>query len=334
MVDIDTTLQIVPEIWGLKVRLPGFFEGEMKPTPLQLYWPRGSGAMDKGSGGIYQSTLMNVQWAASANSSAVLKQMQQRMLLLDSSELSIIFSLDLYRVSVSKDFAMGRILGTIGVSGPWAPKVNVWGRSLAPIYRLTFDNLYLKDVAKNLYTNSAPFVIDRQKRKLHISFLNSLLTSQFGNPLPFPKGTKIGYFSNTIEVGLFARPARSCEESAVIIMDISLINMTNIMYKLGGIVDIDLSEKQLEDLSQTPLSIFRVSSKLTFKYWRLKPLFVFELNLIPFLYRKPLFSVPKFSKSCHISAKNNHVYHIHYYLLLLLLLLNYLKLVFIIATYS
>ena len=266
MVDIDTTFQIVPEIWGLKVRLPGFFEGEMKPTPLQSYWPRGVGGDDKGTGGLYQSILTNIQWAASANSSVVLKQMQERMLLLGSSELSIIFSLDSFRIYSSKDFAMGRILGTIGVSGPWAPQVNVWGRSLAPIYSLNFDNLDFKDTTKYLYTNYAPFVIDRQKGKLHISFLNSLLTLQSGNPMQFPNGTKLGYFSNTLEVGVIARPAGSCEESAVIITDISLINMTNIMIKLGGIIDIDLTEKQLEDLSHMPLSIFRVSSKLKFKY--------------------------------------------------------------------
>ena len=259
MVDIDTAFQSVPEIWGLSIRVPGFFEGAMKPSPLQFYWPRGSTEGDSGAGGIYQSTISNIHWLVNANSSAVIKQIQERMHKQGGSELSIIFSVDMFNMSASKDFATGRILGTIGVSGPWSPQVSVWGRSLSPIFTVNFDNTHKKNISKHVYTNHAPFVIDQQQKKLHICVLNSLLTLKDGSLMQFPEGTKLGYFPITKELGSLLYTAESYEESPVIIADLSSFNLKHIMNKLGGIIDIDLSQEQLEAISHTPLSIFLVS---------------------------------------------------------------------------
>ena len=265
MVDIDTAFQSVPEIWGLSIRVQGFFEGAMKPSPLQFFWQRGSTEGDSGASGIYQSTLSNIHWLVDSNSSVVIKQIQERMHKQGASELSIMFSVDMYQTSGSKNyFATGRILGTIGVSGPWSPQVSVWGRSLSPMFTVNSDNMDKKDTSKYVYTNHAPFVIDQQQKKLHICALNSLLTLKDGSPMQFPERTKLGYFPLTKERGSLLYTAESYEESPVIIADLSSFNLKHIMNKLGGIIDIDLSQEQLEAISHTPLSIFQVIIKLPF----------------------------------------------------------------------
>ena len=260
MVDIDTTFQIVPQIWGLKLSVPGFFEGELESSPLHFLWHRGTSSSDTGESGVFQSRIRNITWAADADSSPVIKQIRELMQYLGSNALSIMSTLDMFhKIASRKNFATGRILGVIGVSGPSAPHVSVWGRSLAPIFPLSETNKGGKDSTEKLHTNHAPFVIDEKKKKLHISFLNSLRTLEGGFPINFPNRTKIGYFKTTKEVGNFVFPAGSCKESAVAIADVSLMNMANLMQKLGGIVDVDLNEEHIEDLSHTPLSIFQVS---------------------------------------------------------------------------
>ena len=240
----------------MKLRVPGFFHGELRPSPLHFYWTRGAGSGDSGTSGMYQSTVRNITWEAGANSSLVIKQMQDRMQYLGSVELSIMYILDAYRIGASKDFAMGRILGIIGISGPLAPQVSVWGRSIAPLFPVSEHS---KGSGTVVHTNHAPFIIDEKRRKLHICILNSLRTGKGGIPINFPNGTKIGYFLKTKEMRHFLFPSGSCNESVVAIADISLMNVTNIMLKFGGVVDIDLTEEQVKVLSYTSLSVFQVS---------------------------------------------------------------------------
>jgi len=79
-----------------------------------------------------------------------------------------------------------------------------------------------------------------------------------GIPINFPNGTKIGYFLRTKEMRHFLFPSGSCKESVVAIADISLMNMTNVMLKFGGVVDIDLTEEQVQVLRYTSLSVFQI----------------------------------------------------------------------------
>ena len=261
MVDIDTAFQAVPEIWGMKLRVPGFFHGELRPSPLHFSWARGAGSGDSGTSVMYQSTVRNISWEAGANSSLTIKQMQERMQYLGSVELSITYTLDSYKIDGSKDFAMGRILGVIGILGQLAPQVSVWGRSLAPLFPLSEDSTGGTENGTVVHTNHAPFIVDKKRGNLHICFLNSLRTGKGGIPINFPNGTKIGYFLKTKEMRHFLFPSGSCNESVVAIADISVMNMTNIMLKLGGVVDIDLTEEQIKVLSYTSLSVFQVSHR-------------------------------------------------------------------------
>lgn len=252
MVDIDVGFQTVPEIWGLKVRLPGFLEGEMEATPLHYFWHRSKGKGDAGSCGVYQSILNNVKWGQEAHSSAAVKQMQETMKHIGSAALSIIFSLDMYHIGRGEDFAMGRIIGTIGVSGPSAPSVGVFGRSLAPMFHRHInkprnDTIYV-------YSNHAPFVVD--EGKLHINFLNAFHSDKHGNPVALPIGTKIGYFPNAN----YSENSRlgSCKQPAIVIQDFSSINLTNAVLRFGGIIDISANDNDLKALSSLPLAIFQV----------------------------------------------------------------------------
>ena len=264
MLDIDTAFQGGNEIWGLNIRVPGFFEGAMKPSPLQFYWQSGTTKGDSGISAIYQSTLSNIHWLVNANSSAVIKQIQEEMRKQGGSELSIMFSVDIFNISGVENFGTGRIVGNIGVSGPWSPQVSVWGRSLSPMFTIHIESMDKRETSKHVYTNHAPFVIDQQQKKLHICVLNSVLTLKDGSHMQFPEGTKLGYFPITKDLGSLFYSSGSYAESPVIIADLSSFNLKHIMNKLGGIIDIDLSQEQLEAISHTPLSIFQVIIKLPF----------------------------------------------------------------------
>ena len=246
----------------MKLRVPGFFRGELRPSPLHFAWMRGTIFGDSGTSVMYQSTIRNISWEAGANSSITIKQMQERMQYLDSVELSITYVLDNYTVSTSKYFSMGRILEVIGISGPLAPQVSVWGRSLEPLFPLSRNSKGGTENGTVVHTNHAPFVVDEKRKKLHICFLNSLRNGKDGIPINFPNGTKLGYLLKTKEMRHFLFPSGNCNESVVSIADISLMNMTNILLKFGGVVDIDLTEEQVKVLSYTSLSVVKVSYRI------------------------------------------------------------------------
>ncbi|XP_065054621.1 uncharacterized protein LOC135683325 [Rhopilema esculentum] len=260
MVDLDPAYQIVPEIWGMKMLLPGFFEGELEATPLTDYWLRGVGHGDNRMGGAYRSYLKDVIWHSNAESSTTVSQMKKMFHELGSHRLSVLFYLDSYKISFlhsEKGFALGRIIGTIGVLGPLSPSRSLWSRSLAAIHRIPDDgDFQLDNTSSVFYTNDASFVVDKKQKKLFINFENSLMTDQNGDPKSFPHNTKIGYFKQTY--GLNTTKKSNCSHSTIILDDTSKLNFTNLFLNFGGILSLALSDKQTEDLDSVPLSVFQV----------------------------------------------------------------------------
>ena len=266
MVDIDPAHQSVPAIWGMKMLLPGFFEGELGPSPLLDDWMRGVGIGDGRMGGAYRSFLKNVIWHSNEESSNTVSQMKKMFHELESHRLSVIFYLDRYKISYQhseKGFALGRIIGTIGVLGPLSPPRSLWSRSLAAIHRMPDEqNPQIDNTSSNFYTNDAPFVMDKKQKKLFINFGNSLMTDQKGDPKSFPHNTKIGYFEQTY--GLNTSKKSNCSHSTMILADTTKLNFTNLFLNFGGILSLALSDKQTEDLDSVPLSVFQVSKNKFF----------------------------------------------------------------------
>ena len=226
----------------------------MDPTPLTDYWARQGVAGDSKKGGSYQSVIKNIVWYEDVDKSTAVKQMKETMQKIGSDKLSIIFYLDLFTLSSStadKDFATGRIIGTIGVSGPLAPTVSVWGRSLAPKNRCNPE----KGCRNNtVYTYDSPFVIEKDQRRLYINFENGLSTLRNGNPKLFPPNTSVGYLKRNMTFNSTGH----CLESVDIIGSISDLNLTDLFLNYGGIVSMDLTSKQITDLENNRLLIFQV----------------------------------------------------------------------------
>ncbi len=261
IVDIDTTHQLVPEVWGLKVKVPGFFTGDMEPTPLTEYWAR-LGAGDSGMGGIYQSVLKNVVWEEKYNTSTSVMQMKETMKKINSSELSIIFYLDLYdRGGGIKNFAMGRIIGTIGVSGPLSPKLYTWGRSLEPIHTIRDGGKKTKSNAYQ-YMHRAQFVVNADQRRLYINFENSLKLTTKGDPMPLPGKILIGYFKRKGEPQ--KKSAVKCARNFTVLGHLPKVRLKNFFWNYSGIFSLDLSENHTLVLENRPLAVLEVRILISF----------------------------------------------------------------------
>ncbi len=260
IVDIDTACQLVPEIWGLKVKVPGFFVGEMVPTPLTEFWARQLGTVgDSGMGGIYQSVVKNVVWEEKFNTSTSVMQMKETMEKINSSELSIIFYLDLYNGGENINFSVGRIIGTIGVSGPLSPRHYTWGRSLEP----TFTKKEGEQVRKSTeyqYMHRAQFVLNQHQRRLYINFENSLRLNKKGNPVVFPGKVFIGYCKGKDESQ--GNSGIKCARNFTVLGHLLKIRLNSIYWNYGGIISLELSEKHTLALQNQPLAILEVRNSI------------------------------------------------------------------------
>ena len=239
-VDIDPQGQIVPEIWALKVKIPGFFEADMVPTPLQSFWNRQIDKMgDMGKGGFYQSVLKNIRWGQTAEQSPFINQIIQVMHKVKSNQLSIKFFLDKYDMMYTrKTFAQGRLIGTIGVSGPKSPSVSTWGRTM------------LSNFPK--FGNRAPFVIDKSFKRLIIDFENSLPLDNNGLPL------KAKY--RTWYVAYSKSPLANITSSTKFhIIDSVDLADGHWFEKFAGIKWFPLTDHQISELENTPLLLLNVS---------------------------------------------------------------------------
>ncbi len=258
MVDIDTVYQMLPEIWGLKVKVSGFFSGDMTPTPLIEFWPRMGSSSDSKKGGIYQSVLKNVIWENKHRHSKATKQMKATMDVIGSSELSIILYLDNYTIGGPEDpeFAMGRIIGTIGVSGPLSPKLYTWGRALTPIFT-SKEGVKLPKGKAYKYMHVASFVIEKSQKRLYINFENSLVLNKTGYPRQYPGELRVGYWKYKMKTKEDLKV--SCKHF-VLLGELPKKNINDWFSNYSGILSIDLSERHMKILETRPLALIQVKT--------------------------------------------------------------------------
>eukprot|EP00794_Sanderia_malayensis_P011120 gene11120-12290_t len=256
MVDIDVGYMVVPEVWGLKVKIPGFLSGDMEPTPLAEFWGRMNSG-DQGKGGAYQSVLRNIVWGDRYNTSEAVVQIKETMHKVNSSELSIIFYLDQYSlIAGASDHLLGRIIGTIGVSGPRAPKRNTWGRSMEAMIK--GENGKMKKAIYR-YMHRGSFVLNEPQQRLYVNFENSFKMAKSGNPVVFPGPVFIGYFRKEGEQQQHNNTVITCARNFTTIRRLpNTTELNNVYWNYGGIVSVKLSDRDTRVLRNRSLAVLLV----------------------------------------------------------------------------
>src|SRR5262249_12862318 len=134
IVDLDPQQQLVSQIWGLSVRVTDggrdYLAGSFATASFaDIWWKRaqGGGATgDIGASSFYQSIISDVVWG-SGLTSRFLDELRPA----SPMQISIKFNLDGYNMDrTSKDFTLGRIVGTIGPSSMGEPDHFILGRHL------------------------------------------------------------------------------------------------------------------------------------------------------------------------------------------------------------
>jgi hypothetical protein len=130
LVDLDTEQQMVSEIWGLEVRIctatgNTLAKGRFQPAAFADIWARfPTGGPDSFFGAMYQSVLVDLEWA-DVSGSGFLTALKAA----SGARLSIKFNVDGFDDNVkSPTFTQGRIVGTIGPAAAEEPAHLVLGR--------------------------------------------------------------------------------------------------------------------------------------------------------------------------------------------------------------
>ncbi|KXJ05087.1 hypothetical protein AC249_AIPGENE14166, partial [Exaiptasia diaphana] len=166
-VDLDPQAQFFAKIWGWKLRIGDFFSADFTPTPSQYFWPK---MIDGDSeGAVFQSVLTGLTWIHDKATSPFIEEWKKEMNKrnVHSDKLSIRFNVDMYEDDFKKStFTYGRITGTIGLMGVKSPPFFSHGRMLH---------------RQSPNVQSAPFIVDKKKRKIYIDFGNSLPITKNGS---------------------------------------------------------------------------------------------------------------------------------------------------------
>lgn len=172
LVDLDSEQQMVSQIWGLVVRLMNgssdVFAGPYDEAAFTDLWRRAKGGGGRGDmplGAYYQSVIGPVHWGE-IDFSRFLRELRGAA---GDGFLSIKFNVDGYSMnSMSPNFTLGRIVGTIGPAQANEPRHFVLGRQLG---------------GTDAHVNYMSCVVDSAGRRITADFGNALPTTKPGGPL-------------------------------------------------------------------------------------------------------------------------------------------------------
>ncbi|MBC9726300.1 ferritin-like domain-containing protein [Streptomyces sp. TRM68367] len=174
-VDLDPQNQMVPEIYGLRLRVLDAkgreqLRGDFAPAVMEDVWIRATLPSGRGDpSATYQSVLTDVQWAAEV-SSPLLRTLRKAT---HGGMLSVKFTMDGVEDGVERwidSLTFGRIVGSIGPYAEGEPRHLVAGRRL----RRTDDAGPL---------NHAPCRVDEAARTVFVDLGNSIRATSRGGPL-------------------------------------------------------------------------------------------------------------------------------------------------------
>lgn len=176
-VDLDPQNQMVPEIYGLRMRLldsagDPVFSGDFKPVGMEDMWIRAKLASGRGDpAATYQSVLTGVEWARDI-ASPVLRALREAT---QEGALSVKFNLDGVEDGLEHwpdNISYGRIVGSIGPYRTGEPRHLVAGRRLR--------------AADGSGFNHAPARVDEAGGRIFVDLGNSVRAQSRGGPLVEP----------------------------------------------------------------------------------------------------------------------------------------------------
>jgi hypothetical protein len=177
LVDLDPEQQLVSMIFGLEIRIcdrsgATLVRGEFEPAPFVDLFARaiGGSRTDFGMGAAYQSVLTDLRWG-DVSSSPLLTELRAAA---TDDLLSIRFNVDGYNHTLGEPgFALGRVVGTIGVASAAEPRHFAAGRQL-----IAAAGGFVSRGAINYCTA----VVDEARGQILLDLGNALPTSIPGGP--------------------------------------------------------------------------------------------------------------------------------------------------------
>lgn len=242
LVDLDPQAHKFSEVWGWRILVGEYFSADYVPAPFQYRWVKSTNGSDGDTeqGAAGQSLLTNIKWNDTAEeipNSPILQKMRK------ATRLSIRFNMDAFNeVPHNPYFGWGRITGTIGLAGnetiPFTP-----GQRLL---KAQFDGL-----------QDAPFILNKEAKRL---------TIDFGNSLPI---TKNGSHNVTFIDQLMVAIAKNKTDDTPVSCHDNLTTLGIVLYRLqnwyqtsGGVQSFPpigvLSQDEIDRLKDTPLIIAEV----------------------------------------------------------------------------
>ncbi|HVI48138.1 MAG TPA: hypothetical protein VM802_24940 [Chitinophaga sp.] len=250
MVDMDPQMQMVSELWAVKVRLSTpagelLFEGEISPVGFRdigtKQFPNHEGDTDyrrntQPSGACWTSVLKNLKWGPKAGNSPLLSALKSASA--DSGLLSIhLNSFGYYYAHVDGRFALGKVLGSVG---PYLPDEPFYFAATRRLYGTVQD-----------YFAFSNFLVDETRKQLTLDLGNSYpINGPLGDVnINFP-AMKLGIWSGigNIDIPLanehekyYAQPNQYLE-----IGDVKVEHKDTWLANTGGIVRLPLTDTALK----------------------------------------------------------------------------------------
>lgn len=241
LVDLDTQANKFAEVWGWRILVGEYFSADYVPAPFQYRWVKSTNGSDGDTeqGAAGQSILTNINW----NETAEIANSQILQKIRNATRLSIRFNMDAFNeVPYNPYFGWGRITGTIGLAStettPFAP-----GQRLL---KAQFDGL-----------QDAPFILNKEAKRLTIDFGNSLpITKNGSHNVTFIDQLIVAITKNKTD----DKPV-SCHDNLTT-LGIVLYRLQNWYQTSSGVQSFPpigvLSQDEIDRLEETPLIIAEV----------------------------------------------------------------------------
>lgn len=236
LVDLDPNQQFVSQIFGLELRVVDAdgngFTATMRTGTLRDLWARVPGGGMAGSGGVYQSVLIGVQWFTRGG--LIRSRPLEELLQGSGDQLSIKLVLYAYDgargtdVSPNPHFTAGKLVGTIGPARAGEPD------------HIPAARMLINSAATGSPFGRAPFKVDTARRKLVVDL---------GHAIPEKAPGKDREALGAMEALIDMAPPKPAVRLGSIKYDLAHYLQT------AGIEEVALSAAQVGQLASRPLQI-------------------------------------------------------------------------------
>jgi hypothetical protein len=254
MVDLDPQMQMVSQLWGIKLRITNkagdlLLLGDLTTTgfrDLQKRQTAGAHINGQALGGSWPTTLTNVVWGGAASKN---RFMSELMATTEHNKLSVnLNGFGYYYAHASNGrFSMGRMVGAIG---PW---FDGEPETMSPSRKL----YGIATVGQSVYFKSTNFILNSDK-----------VTFDFGQSFPISNSLGRIDFSQHL-IAAVSHKALTNQPAAPITIpegDFTILNKItyetgdNWLMDTGGIVSIDINADGVEKLKDNQLLLLTINA--------------------------------------------------------------------------